>query len=175
MSAEVLYRDELVTLLLGDSTELGLDGDILITDPPMDLDLGHVFRGGMAVHLIVHPHILWRYFSRPPLHVSAWIRHTPGLVRDGFGHHWNAVLHYGPADLATDVFWDDEPRVTDHPAERGVAPLRDLIAALPPGDILDPFCGSGSVLLAARACGRRAVGVEINPEFAEMARSRLAA
>jgi DNA modification methylase len=41
--------------------------------------------------------------------------------------------------------------------------------------VLDPFLGTGSTLLAARAAGRNAVGVEINPRYASMARSRLEA
>ena len=39
--------------------------------------------------------------------------------------------------------------------------------------VLDPFLGTGSTLLAARAAGRNGVGVEINPRYASMARSRL--
>src|SRR5207244_12987187 len=39
--------------------------------------------------------------------------------------------------------------------------------------VLDPFLGTGSTLLAARAAGRNAVGVEINPLYVSMARSRL--
>ena len=39
--------------------------------------------------------------------------------------------------------------------------------------VLDPFLGTGSTLLAARAAGRNAVGIEINPRYASMARSRL--
>ena len=39
--------------------------------------------------------------------------------------------------------------------------------------VLDPFMGTGSTLLAARVAGRNAVGVEINPRYASMARSRL--
>src|SRR5438094_10483378 len=39
--------------------------------------------------------------------------------------------------------------------------------------VLDPFLGTGSTLLAARAAGRNAVGVELNPRYASMARSRL--
>lgn len=31
------------------------------------------------------------------------------------------------------------------------------------GDVLDPFCGSGTVLVEAMRAGRRAVGVDINP------------
>lgn len=172
MSVEVVFRDELTTLLLGDGRGFRPGaGHIVVSDPPTEL--GWPFPRGTRAHLIVHPHAITMYPSEGLRHVSAWIRHSPGIVRDGFGHHWNAVLHYGPADLPTDVFWDDAPRLTDHPAERGVQPLVDLIASLPEGTILDPFCGTGSVLLAARRLGRPAVGVEIDPQWAEVARGRL--
>ena len=39
--------------------------------------------------------------------------------------------------------------------------------------ILDPFCGSGTTLVAARDMGRRCVGVEISERYAEIAVKRL--
>lgn len=42
-----------------------------------------------------------------------------------------------------------------------------------PGVVLDPFVGAGTTLLAARLLGRRAVGIELNPEYVEMARQRV--
>lgn len=38
--------------------------------------------------------------------------------------------------------------------------------------VLDPFAGVGSTLVACRAAGRPCVGVEISPQFLELARSR---
>ena len=40
--------------------------------------------------------------------------------------------------------------------------------------VLDPFVGSGSTLLAARACGRASLGLELIPQWAQVARTRLA-
>jgi hypothetical protein len=42
------------------------------------------------------------------------------------------------------------------------------------GVVLDPFAGSGTTLLAAVLEGRRAIGIEKNPGYAETARKRLA-
>ncbi len=42
-----------------------------------------------------------------------------------------------------------------------------------PGVVLDPFMGSGTTALVARRHGRRSVGVELNPEYADLAARRL--
>jgi len=38
---------------------------------------------------------------------------------------------------------------------------------------LDPFCGSGTALLAAVRSGRRGLGFDVNPEYVEMVRRRV--
>ncbi len=39
--------------------------------------------------------------------------------------------------------------------------------------ILDPFMGTGTTLLAAAKCGRNGIGVEIDPSYVKMAKTRL--
>ena len=62
-----------------------------------------------------------------------------------------------------------------HPAVFPYALAQDHIASWSnPGDlVLDPFCGSGTTLKAAKALGRRFLGLEINPEYCAMAELRL--
>ena len=40
--------------------------------------------------------------------------------------------------------------------------------------VLDPFCGTGTTLLAALNCGRRAIGVDIDPSYVDLARDTVA-
>lgn len=39
--------------------------------------------------------------------------------------------------------------------------------------VLDPFCGTGTTMLAAMKCGRNSIGVEIDKEYCLMTRNRL--
>jgi len=40
--------------------------------------------------------------------------------------------------------------------------------------VLDPFSGSGTTAKMARETGRRFIGIEVNPEYVEISRKRLA-
>jgi site-specific DNA-methyltransferase (adenine-specific) len=68
------------------------------------------------------------------------------------------------------VTWASKGRV--HPNEKPVGLLRDLISKCPPGVVLDPFMGSGTTLRAAKDLGRRAIGIEIEERYCEIAATR---
>ena len=63
-----------------------------------------------------------------------------------------------------------------HPTEKPVPLLRELIESSSCfGEmVLDPFAGVGSTLVAAQLEGRRAIGIEIEERYCEIAARRLA-
>ena len=63
-----------------------------------------------------------------------------------------------------------------HIAQKPVKLLRALIelTTLPGHIVLDPFCGSGSTLVAAKSAGREYLGFEVDPEAVKVAKDRLA-
>ncbi len=63
-----------------------------------------------------------------------------------------------------------------HPTQKPVSSLKPLVNTFCPtgGLVLDPFCGSGSTLVAARNLNRHYLGIEIDPGHHKTAQARLA-
>ncbi|MCI0443019.1 site-specific DNA-methyltransferase [bacterium] len=55
----------------------------------------------------------------------------------------------------------------------GWQPSCDCNVDVAPCTILDPFCGSGTTGLVAIGLGRKFIGIELNPKYAEMAERRI--
>ncbi|UQO99552.1 site-specific DNA-methyltransferase [Burkholderia multivorans] len=87
-------------------------------------------------------------------------------------------LKYHPNGSKPGDVWDIIPEDTQR---RGAhfAPYpvdlcrRPLLATCPPGGVvLDPFCGTGTTLLAARHLGLKSVGIDISRQYLELAQER---
>jgi len=70
---------------------------------------------------------------------------------------------------------DSKGKQADHPCPRKLAHVKWLVRWWSePGDlVLDPFMGSGTTLRAAKDLGRRAIGIEIEERYCEIAAKRL--
>ncbi|MEM1212967.1 MAG: site-specific DNA-methyltransferase [Planctomycetota bacterium] len=98
------------------------------------------------------------------------IGRTPGPSR-WFGSGWVLNHWYGltPKRL-------NDCNQTGHPAEKPVEAISILCSCLcDDGElVVDPFVGSGTSLVAAKRLGRRAIGIEIEERYCEIAANRLA-
>jgi DNA modification methylase len=64
---------------------------------------------------------------------------------------------------------------TGYPTQKPLELLERFVAAHSRAGelVLDPYCGSGTTLVAAKALGRRALGIDASPEAVRVARGRL--
>lgn len=92
------------------------------------------------------------------------ICHAQGPMR------WN-----GGGSAATWTYGTVKKDRPDHPCPKPLGLMRELVYQFTDPDevILDPFVGSGTTLIAAKQLGRRAIGIEIDEKFAEVAAKRL--
>lgn len=82
-------------------------------------------------------------------------------------HQWNGMLRGGVAGKSA------EPRY--HPTQKPLAVMSWAISLCPerPTSVLDPFMGSGTTLVAAKNLGIRAVGIERERKYVDIAIDRL--
>jgi site-specific DNA-methyltransferase (adenine-specific) len=78
--------------------------------------------------------------------------------------------------LSTSVGIGRSALLKGHPCPRPIDTMRYLVSCLCPPDglIIDPFMGAGSTLRAAKDLGRRAIGIEIEERYCEIAVKYLA-
>lgn len=125
---------------------------------------------------------MW-YRIATPFWVGAWVKMN-SCSRSAFTGFscWEPVLFYGKQKhrLIHDV-WNgltSNSRNTDtgdHPCPKHLPFITRLVEQFTdPGDlILDLFMGVGTTLVAAKSLGRRAIGIEINPKYCDVAVERL--
>lgn len=198
------YSDDSVTLYHGDCLEVTewLAADVLVTDPPYGMSYqsgwpaswSRYVGGDDSIHL--RDEALWEWGERPALVFGTWRVAKPDDVKQTL--IWDKGDDPGMGDLSLPwgSFWEEiyvlgrgftgrrqsgilrgwrcAKSGRDHPTPKPVGLMEHLIARCPEGVIADPFVGSGSTLVAAKNLGRKAIGVELEERYCEIAARRLA-
>jgi DNA modification methylase len=61
-----------------------------------------------------------------------------------------------------------------HPTQKPIALMKWCLSLFPDAKtVLDPYCGSGTTLVGAKAMRLTAIGIEIEEKYAEIAAKRL--
>lgn len=119
----------------------------------------------------IYEPILW--FVKPyPIGTTV----TDNIVRNKVGgYNEEAFIAYEgfPNNILNSSFKSREPR--HHAAQKPTTLLEALIVLTTVKGqlVLDPFCGSGSTLVAAKRTGRRYIGFDNDPECVRVAKQRL--
>ena len=153
---------------------------------PMIEEMERVSCGMVLVFASV-PSMLRLVPAKPPKWVASWNRpvsnnHPAG--NSGFMSRWEPCLVYGRtygADGRVPSFhlndsWSAMPTGADisgHPCPKPDALMRLILDQHPARTILDPFMGRGTTLRAAKDLGRKAIGIEIEERYCEIAAKRM--
>ena len=125
--------------------------------PPARWVLAWMKTNSMGASYLSGPKAVSRNLWEPVLWYGSYPKHPPS--RD--------IIH-APIDPGDKI---------GHPCPKPLPLMLPLVRmAASVGDIiLDPFCGSGTTGVACLQTGRRFIGIEISPAYADLARRRLEA
>lgn len=135
-----------------------------------------------AVLIFARWDMLWR--MPPPKSVIVWIKNnwTAGDLQGAYARQWGCILFYPSKNhqftngKPADIYQSKRvpPSQLLHPTQKPIDLCQWLIEAnTKAGDvILDPFLGSGTTAIAAKALGRHCIGIEIEEKYCEVAARR---
>lgn len=195
------YQDDLVTLYHGDCREImpELDADVVVTDPPYGVGMvafdddfvagveGFELAPGVRAAVFHSPRRVVEFVNAVPswsFERLLWMHKSADM-----GHPWRGWFMHSEAIL---IFsrsrddWPDPPTYrgdmyeigpwgkVGHPNAKPPSVVGDIITKLATPDdlVLDPFAGAGTTLFAAKTRGRRAIGIEIEERYCEIAAKR---
>jgi DNA modification methylase len=196
---EVIIGD--CRLILGDCREIigGLTFDACLTDPPYGI--GAENQAGPATSGWTQwDRKVWDA-ARPDAAVFDWLASAPSGAIIWGGNYFADLLpprmrwliwDKGQRDFSLADFemaWTSQQKAArafdyprslamrdgkEHPTQKPVALMEWCLGFLPDAQtILDPFMGSGTTLVACAKLGRKGIGIELDPDYFEIACKRV--
>jgi site-specific DNA-methyltransferase (adenine-specific) len=190
------YDDGACVIYHGDCREVlaGLPiADLVLTDPPYGIYASggtwgrkfnfqwdrEVFRGIETVMRAGKNQIIWggNYYPLPPSRgwLVWWKRDSVPSVAD-VELAWTSYDMNARLINHTIAATRESKELDFHPTTKPEAVMRWSLLQAPAtvGTILDPFMGSGTTLVASKRLGRKAIGIELEEKYCEIAAKRLA-
>ena len=193
------YEDAAVTLYHGDCVDVlpTLEFDAVVSDPPYGVladggsaatrrSGGNTTNGAMAWDVAPDAALLETLTAKPAMlwggcHLSLpatfgyliWDKQIDGLNFGEVEYCWTN-LRFAPRVFRYRAVGVDGGK--QHPTQKPEALMLWCLSFLPKSGIfvvLDPFAGSGTTLVAAKRLGRKAIGIEREERYCEIAARRL--
>ncbi len=136
-----------------------------------------IFQSSKAVPFVAHLFKNWTMFANP----KSFCQLVKGQMSNAFDvgflndnkTGFTGVTGWRNWHIANNSSGKNAHRGHGHPTPRPVDTLRFIIGMFSHQVILDPFMGSGTTLVAAKELGRKAIGIEIEEKYCEIAVRRL--
>jgi len=181
------FQDESVTIYLGDCRDIlpSLPKvDLVLTDPPYPSQ--HLEYGSSDISFLTKLEcpqlVFWSARDKFPLNYSAlhiWDKQIGTATQYEMIYERNGGASYFlftayRMNNALSARWVDDI-YTGHPSQKPIRLMLYLIVKFSSEGwlILDPFMGSGTTLRAAKDLGRKAIGIEIEEKYCEIAARRM--
>ena len=163
--------------------------DVVVTDPPYPNRAGffddsvETARAVLAALPVGRALVFWNELEFPPVSlpiVAVHVWHRANVngrpYEPVFEFCVDGVKRRSEVFSSAAVFDGVGPgcnQFAGHPTQKELHVMRWLVKKTD-GTILDPFMGSGTTLVAAKQLGRKAIGIEIEERYCEIAVKRLA-
>lgn len=194
------YEHAGITIYHGDCRDIlpHIKADVVVTDPPYGVGID-VWDDRTPHELLIeclrgaNGPVVWfgsssnisidlRSFAVVPDRVLVWaprftLSHT---IKDGLAYRWQPVYVWRIPKSHSGPKWDVLDNNTEcgnwwkHSCTKPVSLMMQLVGFSSSNNVvLDIFMGSGTTLVAAKQLGRKAIGIEIEEKYCEIAAKRL--
>lgn len=120
------------------------------------------------------PSIIWggNYFDLPPMRAPlVWDKNNAGRDFADFEMAWTNLDMVARRIVLRPMNMDGGK---EHPTQKPIRVMEWCLGFIPDATtILDPFMGSGTTLVACAKLGRKGIGIELDPDYFEIACKRV--